>query len=104
MYNGATIETGNLAQVNEIIVDSVKLFTIVLRDSNKYADLYAAVPLVYNGTFFNAGAYVFTEYNNDSIPHELNINFGIETLSGTWRFKYTGVWEINGKTGWIPEY
>lgn len=24
--------------------------------------------------------------------------------SGTWRFKYTGNWETQGKSGWLPEY
>jgi hypothetical protein len=27
-----------------------------------------------------------------------------DTLLGTWRFKYTGNWSVNGKNGWIPEY
>lgn len=27
-----------------------------------------------------------------------------DTLDGTWRFKYTGVWGTDGKAGWIPEY
>lgn len=27
-----------------------------------------------------------------------------ETLEGTWRFKYSGEWSINGKNGWHPEY
>lgn len=26
------------------------------------------------------------------------------TLTGTWRFKYTGVWATDGKAGWSPEY
>lgn len=25
-------------------------------------------------------------------------------LGGTWRFKYTGNWETDGKAGWMPEY
>lgn len=25
-------------------------------------------------------------------------------LEGTWRFKYSGVWNTNGKNGWHPEY
>lgn len=29
---------------------------------------------------------------------------GDKTLSGTWRFKYTGDWSTNGKSGWKPEY
>lgn len=27
-----------------------------------------------------------------------------ETLEGTWRFKYSGVWGTDGKSGWLPEY
>lgn len=27
-----------------------------------------------------------------------------ETLEGTWRFKYSGEWSVNGKNGWHPEY
>lgn len=26
------------------------------------------------------------------------------TLEGTWRFKYSGTWATNGKSGWQPEY
>lgn len=29
---------------------------------------------------------------------------GSQTLEGTWRFKYNGVWETDGKNGWLPEY
>lgn len=31
-------------------------------------------------------------------------NTARESLEGTWRFKYTGTWETNGKNGWKPEY
>lgn len=27
-----------------------------------------------------------------------------QTLSGTWRFKYSGTWSTDGKAGWLPEY
>jgi len=27
-----------------------------------------------------------------------------ETIEGTWRFKYSGTWSVNGKNGWHPEY
>lgn len=27
-----------------------------------------------------------------------------QTLTGTWRFKYSGVWSTDGKNGWLPEY
>lgn len=29
---------------------------------------------------------------------------GATTLEGTWRFKYTGGWATEGKSGWEPEY
>lgn len=31
-------------------------------------------------------------------------DYALETLEGTWRFKYSGEWSINGKNGWHPEY
>lgn len=31
-------------------------------------------------------------------------DYSLETLEGTWRFKYSGEWSINGKNGWHPEY
>lgn len=27
-----------------------------------------------------------------------------QTLEGTWRFKYSGDWATDGKSGWLPEY
>ena len=27
-----------------------------------------------------------------------------DTLNGTWRFKYSGTWSTDGKSGWLPEY
>ena len=27
-----------------------------------------------------------------------------DTLTGTWRFKYSGTWSTDGKSGWLPEY
>ena len=27
-----------------------------------------------------------------------------DTLTGTWRFTYTGVWSTEGKSGWLPAY
>ena len=27
-----------------------------------------------------------------------------DTLEGTWRFKYSGTWSTDGKSGWLPEY
>lgn len=28
----------------------------------------------------------------------------VDALEGTWRFKYTGIWSTDGKSGWLPEY
>lgn len=34
-----------------------------------------------------------------------NANDYVETtLYGTWRFKYNGDWDVDGKDGWLPEY
>lgn len=41
---------------------------------------------------------------NDYLVVEDASDYTLETLVGTWRFKYTGVWATVGKSGWIPEY
>lgn len=41
---------------------------------------------------------------NDYLVVENASDYTANTLSGTWRFKYSGVWETDGKNGWIPEY
>ena len=41
---------------------------------------------------------------NDYLVVEDASDYTLETLVGTWRFKYTGVWATVGKSGWMPEY
>lgn len=41
---------------------------------------------------------------NDYMAIQDASDYTLRTLSGTWRFKYTGTWSTNGKSGWIPEY
>ena len=41
---------------------------------------------------------------NDYLVVQDASDYTLETLSGTWRFKYTGDWETDGKNGWIAEY
>ena len=41
---------------------------------------------------------------NDYLVIQDASDYTEETLEGTWRFKYTGNWATEGKTGWIPEY
>ena len=41
---------------------------------------------------------------NDYLVVKNASDYTVNTLSGTWRFKYSGVWETDGKNGWIPEY
>ena len=41
---------------------------------------------------------------NDYLVVKNASDYTANTLSGTWRFKYSGVWETDGKNGWIPEY
>lgn len=46
-----------------------------------------------------------TPTNNDYIVvSDASGYVGEQTLSGTWRFKYTGVWSSQAKAGWLPEY
>ena len=41
---------------------------------------------------------------NDYLVVQDASDYPSDTLAGEWRFKYTGVWSINSKIGWIPEY
>lgn len=41
---------------------------------------------------------------NDYLVVQDASDYTEETLEGTWRFKYTGNWDVDGKAGWHPEY
>ena len=41
---------------------------------------------------------------NDYLVVQDASDYPSDTLLGTWRFKYTGSWDVNGKNGWMPEY
>lgn len=41
---------------------------------------------------------------NDYMVVQDASDYTLETLEGTWRFKYTGNWATEGKNGWMPEY
>lgn len=41
---------------------------------------------------------------NDYLVVQDASDYTEETLAGTWRFKYTGDWDVDGKAGWQPEY
>lgn len=41
---------------------------------------------------------------NDYLVVQDASDYTEETLAGTWRFKYTGNWDVDGKSGWEPEY
>ena len=41
---------------------------------------------------------------NDYLVVQDASDYTQETLEGTWRFKYTGDWSTDGKSGWLPEY
>lgn len=41
---------------------------------------------------------------NDYLVVQDASDYTLETLEGTWRFKYTGNWSVDGKAGWHPEY
>lgn len=45
-----------------------------------------------------------TPTKNDYLVVSNASDYTEQTLNGTWRFKYVGSWETNGKNGWIPEY
>ncbi len=41
---------------------------------------------------------------NDYLVVQDASDYTPDTLEGTWRFKYTGDWDVDGKAGWQPEY
>lgn len=41
---------------------------------------------------------------NDYLVVQDASGYPLDTLEGTWRFKYSGDWTTNGKNGWHPEY
>lgn len=41
---------------------------------------------------------------NDYLVVQDASDYTLDTLEGTWRFKYTGTWDVDGKAGWHPEY
>lgn len=41
---------------------------------------------------------------NDYLVVQDASDYTLDTLDGTWRFKYTGDWSVDGKAGWLPEY
>jgi hypothetical protein len=41
---------------------------------------------------------------NDYLVVQDASDYILESLYGTWRFKYNGTWATDGKEGWIPEY
>lgn len=45
-----------------------------------------------------------TPTSNDYMVVQDASGYTGQTLTGTWRFKYSGVWATNGKSGWLPEY
>lgn len=45
-----------------------------------------------------------TPTSNDYIVVQDASDYTLETLTGTWRFKYSGVWTTDGTAGWLPEY
>ena len=41
---------------------------------------------------------------NDYLVVQDASDYTLDTLEGTWRFKYSGEWDTDGKAGWLPEY
>lgn len=64
-------------------------------------ETWANVP----STLDNPPTYPSTPKTNDYlIVSNASDYVGDKTLSGTWRFKYTGEWSVDGRNGWKPEY
>lgn len=69
----------------------------------------ANTTLRYNETIYTQGETVFSEpLEGDGCstthPHVIEFSNSTERKEGTWRMRYQGIWDTDGKSGWKPEY
>ena len=69
----------------------------------------AQTTLRYNDTIYSAGQTIFSEDLpgdgcDSTHPHTIEFSNSTERKEGTWRMRYQGVWDTDGKNGWKPEY
>lgn len=101
--NGIIATLSNNGQSYTWNIDSNGSTITATRATGSYFNFTSNVVIVYNNVECAAGE-VFISYLN-ARP---SATFIVSTLGvrivGTYRFKYTGEWSVNGKAGWIPEY
>ena len=127
--NGLSLtQTGDVADISgkalsDAIGDIQELIPAQASDTNQLADKNFVNSTVQTGTANFRGnwadwATVPTNANdypvdyagnktptvNDYLVVQDASDYTGETLEGTWRFKYSGEWSVNGKSGWLPEY
>ena len=59
----------------------------------------ADVPMIINNVFYPVGSVYSWSYNR-----VVNFDASGCVNASTWKFVYDGVWEIDGKNGWKPDY
>ena len=77
------------------------------QSSHSYVDLYfytdaehtRLISILYNGVLRD---HVTMPWGGEAEAYVYYLDLSI-TYSGTWRFVYDGVWEIDGKNGWKPD-
>ena len=59
--------------------------------------------VVYNYGVYNTGDEVFLESWTLNSTRNFYFPLDSNTLSGTWKFVYNGIWAVDGKKGWVPQ-
>ena len=82
---------------------------VLVRRTSQTVSVIAQTTLRYNDTVYTVGQTLFRESLNgdgcDSThPHTIEFSNSTERKEGTWRMRYQGVWDTDGKNGWKPEY
>lgn len=105
--------------VNGYVVDSTRTTTLIDINEDKTIQLYlggdnsvniqsSTKRLRFNGVVYNAGVRVRVIVNKITAGEGYVCtaeSVGEQgTKIGTWRFKYSGNWEVDNIGGWLPEY
>lgn len=82
------------------VEDSIRVADASFRGS--YATV-SAIPTVYTDYPADSSGNKKPDANDYIYVRDAS-GYQSETLTGCWKFKYTGDWDIDGIAGWLPEY